>query len=148
MIQGYKRGMVKEIVSAISLVFLCGLVVLLGWGLHSYINKETAAILLIAILLGVLAITHHLISLVLLPIKLLAKLPVIKWLDKLMGMVFAGVEVLLTLWVVDALVRIFTQDLGVLGEVILSVISGNSVLTWIAEHNLLRYWLQTYSPWI
>jgi uncharacterized membrane protein required for colicin V production len=148
MIQGYKRGMVKEIVSAISLVFLCGLVVLLGWGLHSYVNKETAAILVVAILLGVLLIAHHLISLLLLPIKLLAKFPVIKWLDKLLGMVFAGLEVLLTLWVVDTLVRMFYQDLGVLGEVIIMTISGNPVLGWIAEHNLLRYWLQTYSSWI
>jgi hypothetical protein len=147
-IQGYKRGMVKEIVSAISLIFLCCLVVLLGLGLQSYVKKEVAAILVVAILLGVLAIAHHLISLVLLPAKLLAKLPVIKWLDKLLGMVVGAVEVLLVLWVVDALVRTFYQELGIMGELIVSGIAGNSVLTWISSHNLLLYWLHSFSTWI
>jgi uncharacterized membrane protein required for colicin V production len=146
-IQGYKRGMVKEIISAISLIFLCCLVVLLGLGLQSYVKKEIAAILVVVILLGVLAIAHHLISLVLLPAKLLAKLPVIKWLDKLLGMVVGAVEVLLVLWVVDALVLTFYQKLGILGELIVSGIAGNPVLAWISSHNMVLYWLQNFSSW-
>jgi hypothetical protein len=147
-IQGYKRGMVKEIISAISLIFLCCLVVLLGLGLQSYVKKEIAAILLVVILLGVLAISHHLISLVLLPAKLLAKLPVIKWLDKLLGMVIGAAEVLLVLWVVDALVLTLYQKLGIIGELIVSGISGNPVLSWISSHNMVLYWLHNFSPWI
>jgi hypothetical protein len=147
-IQGYKRGMVKEIVSAISLIFLCCLVVLMGWGLQSYIKKEGVAVVVVVILLAVLAIAHHLISLVLLPIKLLTKLPVIKWLDKLMGMIVGAVEVLLVFWVIDALVLAFYQDLGILGELIVSGINGNPVLTWKSSHNLILYWSQSFSSWI
>jgi uncharacterized membrane protein required for colicin V production len=141
--EGYKRGMVKEIVSFVSLLFLCAFVMLMAWGLKSYVQKETMAIVLVLILLGVLGIAHHLISLILLPAKILAKLPVIKWVNKLLGMVIGALEVPVFLWVLFALVMLFQEHLGVLGDLVISGISKNPILDWLYYHNILVKWLYT-----
>ena len=42
--EGYKRGMVKEIISFISLIVLCVIAVLIGSGLQSYSEGEYAGV--------------------------------------------------------------------------------------------------------
>lgn len=82
---GYKKGMVKEIISFVSLIVMCIVVVLISAGLHSYMEKEVLGIVVAVLLLAVLGIAHHLLQVVFFSAKLISKLPVISWGNKVLG---------------------------------------------------------------
>lgn len=140
MSDGYKKGMVKEIVSVISMIVLCIVLALLAYGASSYFDGQFAGVVVAVILLGVLGLAHHLINVVLLPAKLLAKLPIVKFLDKLLGILFGAIEVCFVLWTLYALIMMF--NLGVIGQIILSYTQESAILTWFYQHNYLAHWVE------
>lgn len=134
-IDGYKKGMVKEIISFVSLVFMSILMLLVGAGLHSYMNKEILGVIIAVLLLVILGIAHHILKLVFFSAKLIAKLPVIHRADKVLGMVVGALEVLFMLWTIYALNMYF--NLGVLGRLLIEYSRDSQLLTWIYEYNML-----------
>lgn len=132
---GYKKGMVKEIISFVTLVLMCVVVVLLGIGLRSYMEKEIVGVVIAALLLVVLGIAHHMLKLVFFSAKLISKLPIVSSADKLCGMVVGLLEVILVLW--TAYIFIMYFEMGMLGNLIMEYSRDSGVLTWIYEHNLL-----------
>lgn len=139
-VDGYKKGMVKEIISFISLLFLCLVVALIGNGLSSYYDGKFLNVAVMILFLAVLGIVHHLINIATLPAKLVAKLPVVHSVDKILGIAVGILETVLILWTVYALVML--TDMGMIGEFILQGTAQNPVLTWLYEHNQLAGWLQ------
>jgi len=134
-VNGFHKGMVKTIISFISLIFLSALAVLLAAGLHSYLTKDYVQLVIAVILLCVLKIIHHLLGVVYLPAKLVSKLPVVKTGNKLLGIVVGVLETVLILWTVYALIMLF--GLGDIGTQILGYVAENPVLEWFYEHNYL-----------
>lgn len=132
---GYKKGMVKEIISFVSLIVMCIVVVLIGAGLHSYMKKEVLGIVVAVLLLAVLGIAHHLLQVVFFSAKLLSKLPVISWGNKVLGMVVGALEVLLLLWTLYTFIMYF--GLGMVGELIIEYTSQSQLLTWVYQLNML-----------
>ena len=140
MYDGYNKGMVKEIISFVSLVFLCLVAVLIGNGLHSYYDGKVLNVVVMVLLLAVLGIAHHLINVVVLPAKLLAKLPIVKSLDQILGIVVGIAEPVLILWTIYTFSMI--MDLGGLGEYILQSTADSKILSWLYEYNQLAGWIQ------
>ena len=136
---GYKKGMVKEIISFISLIVLCVVAALIGIGLDSYMDKEYMGVVIAVLLLCVLGIVHHLLGIVFFSAKLVSKLPVISWVDKLLGMVVGVLEVVLLLWTVYLFVMY--AGLGMLGQQILVYTEESDILSWIYKYNLLADWV-------
>lgn len=134
-VRGYKRGMVKSIISLVSLLVLCVMAVLLANGISSYNQGKTFHVILMVILLAVLGLVHYLLSVVFFSAKLVSKLPVIHSVDKLLGIVFGLVETILLLWTVYTFVMM--MNLGRIETTILECTSENSILTWFYQHNLL-----------
>ena len=134
-ISGYKRGMVKAIISLVSLVILCVVVSLLAYGISSYNGGDIFHVLLTVILLTVLGLVHHLLSAVFFSAKLIAKLPVVHSLDKLLGIVFGLVETVLILWTFYTFVMM--MDLGEIGNMIKVWTNESRLLTWFDLHNYL-----------
>lgn len=132
---GYKKGMVKEIISFVSLIVMCIVVVLISAGLHSYMEKEVLGIVVAVLLLAVLGIAHHLLQVVFFSAKLLSKLPVISWGNKVLGMVVGALEVVLLLWTLYTFIMYF--GLGMLGQLIVEYTSQSQLLTWVYELNML-----------
>lgn len=132
---GYKKGMVKEIISFISLIIMCVVVLLLGVGLHSYMEKEFVGVLIAVLLLAVLGIAHHILKLIFFSAKLISKLPIIHWADKLLGMVVGALETVLVLWTVYTFIMYFR--LGMIGSLIIEYSRDSEILTWLYEHNML-----------
>ncbi len=132
---GYKKGMVKEIISFVSLIVMCIVVVLISAGLHSYMEKEVLGIVVAILLLAVLGIAHHLLQVVFFSAKLLSKLPVISWGNKVLGMVVGALEVVLLLWTLFTFIMHF--GLGMLGQLIVEYTSQSQLLTWLYELNML-----------
>lgn len=137
---GYKKGMVKAVISLISLVILCVVVTLLANGISSYHDGNFFHVVLVAILLTLLGLVHHLLGVVFFSAKLVTKLPVVHSLDKLLGIVFGLVETLLILWTVYTFVMM--MDLGMIGKMIIVWTEENTLLTWFYKHNFLAYGIE------
>lgn len=135
MVNGYKRGMVKAVISLVSLVILSVVVTLLANGIGSYHSGNMFQVALVVVLLAVLGLVHHLLSVVFFSAKLVAKLPVIHILDRLLGILFGLVEAVLILWTIYTFVMM--MDLGVIEEKIVAYTQDNSLLTWLYQHNYL-----------
>lgn len=140
---GYRKGMVKEIISFITLIFLCLVVALVGNGLSSYYDGKFLNVVVVTVLLALLSIVHHLINVVVFPAKLLAKLPVVHSLDKILGIAVGILETVLILWTIYTFVMM--MDLGMVGEFIVQSTAENSILTWLYRNNQLAGWLQILS---
>ena len=91
MVDGYKKGMVKEIISLVSMVILCLVAALIANGVHSYFDGKFFNVVIAVVVLTVLGIVHHLLSLLFFSAKLVAKLPVIHFVDKILGIAFGAV---------------------------------------------------------
>ena len=137
---GYKKGMVKEIVSLISMIVLCGVVALIAGAVSSYHDGKVFNLIITVVMLALLGIVHHLLGVVFFSAKLVSKLPVIHFLDKLLGVVFGVFEVVLVLWTIYTFVMM--MDLGAIGQMLLSYTEESSVLTWIYRHNYLAYGIE------
>jgi len=139
---GLKKGIVKEVVSLVSLLILCLVVALIGGGVHSYMNGKIISVIVIVILLALVGIVHHLINVVLFPAKLLAKLPIISSVDKWLGAVFGALEIVLLLWTLYTFVMM--MDLGAIEEVIINYTKQSKILTWFYQYNYLAYWVEGF----
>lgn len=139
-VSGYKKGMVKAIISLVSLVILCVVATLLANGISSYNNGKVFHVILVVVLLAVLALVHHLLSVVFFSAKLVAKLPVVHSLDKLLGIVFGLIETILILWTIYTFAMM--MDLGVIEDLIVIGTNENSLLTWLYQHNYLAYGIE------
>lgn len=138
--QGYKRGMVKEIISFVSLIVLCVVAALIVNGMQSYMEKQYVGVVIAILLLCVVGIVHHLLGVVFFSAKLISKLPVIHWTDKLLGMVAGVLETVLILWTVYLFVM--KSGLGMLGQQILVYTQENPILSWLYRYNFLAIWVE------
>ncbi len=137
---GYKKGMVKEIISLISMAILCAVVALLAGGISSYHDGKIFNVIIAIILLGLIGIAHHLLGVVFFSAKLVSKLPVVSFVNKLLGIVFGVFEVVLMLWTVYTFVMM--MDMGAIGQIILSYTEESKILTFIYRHNYLAYGME------
>lgn len=134
---GYKKGMVKEIISLVSMAVLCAVAALIAEGIGSYNDGRIFNVVVAGVLLVVLLIVHQLLKAVFFSAKLVSKLPVVHFMNKLLGAVFGVLEVVLLLWTVYTLTMML--KLGAIGEIIISYTRESPVLVWVYEHNYLAY---------
>ena len=134
-INGYKNGLVKELINCISLLVLSILAVLLSSVLKSYTEKQFVQLITMIIMVLILVIAHKLLKAALDGIKVLASLPLIKSVNKLAGILFGVIETVIFVWFALCLIGMF--DLGTVGEYINSYIGDSRLLTYLYENNLL-----------
>lgn len=139
-VDGYKKGMVREIISVISLICLCIVAALIGNGVNSYLHGELINAVFAVLLLVLLSIAHHFLNLLLFPAKLISKLPVVHFVDKLLGIAVGVLETILILWTIYTFIII--MDTGMIGIFIQDCTAENPVLTWLYEHNQLAGWIE------
>ena len=66
---GYKKGMVSEVVALITMIVLCLTVALVANGVNSYLDGKILNVMIMIILFSVLGIAHHFLKLALLDRK-------------------------------------------------------------------------------
>lgn len=145
---GYNRGMVKELISLITLALMCVVVVILVALLHFVEASEAAGIIVAIILLLLLGIAHHFLRLLFFSAELVTKLPVISLGDKLLGMVVGAVETLFLVWMIYTFADAF--DLGRIEEIIREGTRNSEILTKIEGWNPLPALVNKaleYIPW-
>lgn len=139
-VDGYKKGMVKSVISFVSLIILCIVVALIGNGLQSYFDGQVLNVVIMVLLLCVLGIAHHLLGIVFFSAKLISKLPIVHSVDKVLGVVVGILETVLIVWTIYTFTMML--DMGMIGTQIVEYTRENNVLTWFYEHNYLAYWVQ------
>ncbi len=135
MVDGYRKGIVKEVISLVSLVVLSVVAAMIAYGVNSYHDGKVFNVVVIAVLLILLLVAHHLLGLVFFSAKLATKLPVVHFVDKLLGIVFGAFEVILVLWTLYAFMMM--MDIGAIGQLIRECTQKSETLTWIYDHNYL-----------
>lgn len=141
-VDGRKKGMVKEVVSLITMLVLSIFAALAAYGLSSYHDGKVFNVIVVVILLILLMMGHRMLSLFLFSAKLISKLPIVHFADKLLGIVFGVFEVILVLWTLYAFIMM--MDIGAIGQIILSYTEESSILQWIYQHNYLALGIQRF----
>ncbi|MCM1561233.1 MAG: CvpA family protein [Butyrivibrio sp.] len=139
-VDGYKKGMVKEIISLVSMAVLCAVAALIAGGVSSYNKGRIFNVIAAVLLLLLVVFVHQLLKFVFFSAKLLSKLPVVHFVNKLLGMVFGVFEVILLLWTVYTLIMML--DLGAIEQIIVSYTQESKALVWLYEHNYLAYLIE------
>ncbi|MBO4807667.1 MAG: CvpA family protein [Lachnospiraceae bacterium] len=145
-VDGYKNGIVKEIISLITLVILALATVLISRAISAYFDKQIINMAAAVLMFLILCLAHTALKFVFFSAKLISKLPVISTFNKLIGGLFGVVETILFAWVIFTFAMY--MDLGVLGEEIMLYTKDNAVLTFIYERNYLAYGASQIIPHI
>lgn len=141
MVSGFKKGAVKEVIMLITLILTCITIALIANGLKNYTTGHVVNVILVIVLLSILGVVHLLLKPLFLSAKLISKLPVVSWLDKLLGIAAGAAETILMLWTLYFFVSI--MDLGTIGARILQDTRDNGILLWLFQHNYLTSLLQS-----
>ena len=139
-VDGYKKGMVRALISLISLLITCVVLFLLGNALSSYFDGRFFNVIITLLLLAAIGLVHHLLNVVFFSAKVISKLPIVHSLDKLLGIVVGILETVLIVWTIYAF-NIF-RDLGTLGQVIVDYTRDSKILTCLYENNYLAYLIE------
>jgi len=137
---GYKKGMVKSIISFVSLIVLCVVVALIGNGLRNYMSGDFISLIVIVLLLGIVGIVNHLLGVVFFSAKILSKLPIIHSADKLLGIVFGILKTVFIVWTIYILASLF--DMGMFETYLTQYTNNSRILLWFYENNYLAQGLQ------
>lgn len=110
-IAGFKKGMVGEIISLISMVVaLISLYVVLQI-INSYMNDNFSNIIKMAIILIFIGLVYKVANLIFTSLKLIAKLPVISSLNRLLGALVGAVEAVIIILILIQVLRFFSYPI-------------------------------------
>lgn len=137
---GYKKGLVKSVISLVSLIFTCIVAIILGNVFYSYNDGEMFNVILLILLLCVIGVVRHLLGLLFFSAKVISSLPIVSWVNKLLGMAFGVLETLLLLWTVYKFNTVL--NLGEIGRIIIENTEQSNILTWVEQHNYLAYLIE------
>lgn len=92
MVVGFKKGMVQELLSLVAGVVagICMLLILGAVG--SYFENDIGRVVKIMVVLLSVCIVYRLVNTLFVSLKLISKLPIVKSVDKLLGIVVGFVE--------------------------------------------------------
>lgn len=135
LVHGFKKGFTKEISALISWVvtlFVMSLVIMLYSSFRSSSGKNMVFTI---IFLVIIAVVYSIIRFVFKPAKVIAKLPLFRFLDQLLGIVIGAAEGLVIVWLLYVLNE--SGLLGGLGEMIRTDTAKSQILSMIYEYNYL-----------
>lgn len=133
--RGFKKGMTKEITSLISwtvTLFVMSLIIMLY---TSFYANETQNIIFTVLILVLVGIVYGIVRIFLKSVKLVSKLPVLRFFDKLLGILTGIAKGFLLVWLLYVLNE--AGILGWFGEMIRTDTANSEILTLIYDYNYL-----------
>ena len=140
MVEGYNKGMVRKLISFVSMIITCIVLVLLGNAVTSYMDGEIFGVIVMVLLLCVIGVVRFLLGVVFVPAKLISKLPIVSWADSLLGIVFGALETIVILWTVYVFIMLL--EVGSIGQLILDYTQDSKILSWLYQNNYLAYFIE------
>lgn len=139
---GYQKGLVKSVISILTILialFAVGLIVTI---ISSYAGKQFAELITAIALLMILLMVSQLSRLIFASFKFLSKLPVISWVDKLAGFCFGFGKGILSVWIFFMLLVMFSSNS--ISEYILAAVKDSELLQYLYENNFIMELLMIF----
>lgn len=92
---GFRKGMVQEIISLIAMGVAGICVILILGAIGSYFDQEIGRVIQTVLILFAVCLVYRLVHVVFTSLELVSKLPIVKGLDKLLGVVVGCAEAVL-----------------------------------------------------
>lgn len=140
-VNGYNQGLVKSAGLLISFIISIVIIGVIAGGIESYNTKKWVGVGAAIVLLAVINLIHKCIEIIVTSLKIVTKLPIVSWLDKLAGFVFGLLVGLGTVWIVFILCGYL--DLFGLSQWIIAQVSNSPFLTYLYNHNKIIEFMQT-----
>ncbi len=141
-IKGFKTGMMKEILSFITVIVAVGCIVIAVYAAGQYMDHNymffVAAVIIILLIMVFLNVGKLLVW----PLKILSKLPLVKWIDKLAGIVIGVAKSLLYTWTAFIVIPIVDQPF--ISNIVNENVANSQLLTWIHSNNYMITWFQQF----
>lgn len=137
---GSRNGLVDE-VSALADIVIVSLAVVAGIvAAESALGKNLIGFLVSGIILLIILIARKLLRLVFCSLGLIAKLPVLSGLNRLLGTLAGVIEATVIIWVGFAVISCLRIPVN--GEPLVTLITGNKFLDFLYRHNMLYNFIQ------
>ena len=134
-VKGFRKGLVEGVVRITS--YVIGIIVLsvLVKGIGSFIQGSILNVLMALILLVVIRLLHRIIKLLLDSCRLVSRLPVVKWLDRLGGTLLGIAQMVCLIWALFILFGYF--DILHLNGWILEMVNQSRLLSLLYHTNYI-----------
>ena len=130
-----KRGIVRGICDVISITVASVVVLLIAFAARKYMDHERVLFVATVILLVLLILIYRIIDIFLTTLKIIAKLPVVSFVNKLMGIPFAIAETVILVWAVYCLILI--MDAGAFEVWVMNCVRSNPVMSFLYANNYI-----------
>lgn len=130
---GFKRGLVEGVIRITSDILGIAVLVILVKGIGCFIQGNILSVLMALILLAIIRILHRLVKLLLDSCRLVSRLPVVKWVDRLAGTLLGIARVVCVIWIIFILVGYF--DPGHFNDWLLTQVRESTLLSMIYHTN-------------
>ncbi len=138
-LRGFKNGFAKEVNSLVSL-FMALVVLSMALLLFaSVMEKNTKTIIISVVLLVAVSMVYRLIGVLMKSLETIAKLPVINFINKLLGIGAGALEVLAVFWIIYVIIGSFPT--GQFGEKVMEWTHQSTILINIYNKNYIANWI-------
>lgn len=137
---GSRNGLIDEVGALADTVIVSAMVVSGIVVIESALGKNLIGFLVSGIILLVILIARKLIRVVFCSLGLIAKLPLLNWLNKFLGTLAGVVEATVVIWVGFAVISCLNIPIN--GKPLIALINANRFLDFLYRHNLLYNFIQ------
>lgn len=139
----FKRGLVKEICAVISTIAASIVVLLIAFALRQYFNDSKIIFVTTLVLLFLFLVLYKILATFLTGLKLVAKLPGLNLVDKILGPVLGIVETVLIIWAVYCIAII--MDMGAFSTLMMNCARNNIVMRLLYQYNYMYVLIAPFS---
>ena len=134
-VKGFRKGLVEGVVRITSYVIGIIVLIVLAKGIGSFIQGSILNVLMALILLVVIRLLHRIIKLLLDSCRLVSRLPVVKWLDRLGGTLLGIAQMVCLIWALFIMFGYF--DILQLNGWILEMVNQSRLLSLLYHTNYI-----------
>lgn len=137
---GSRGGLIDEVGALADTVIVSAMVVAGIVVIESALGKNLIGFLVAGIILLVILIARKLIRVVFCSLGLIAKLPLLNWLNKFLGSLAGVIEATVVIWVGFAVISCLNIPIN--GQPLITLITANRFLDFLYRHNMLYNFIQ------
>ena len=139
--RGFKNGLAEEIYRLISLVAALFVLALVIMAVASFRSDEIKNGVISVILLIIIGILLHLFGIIMKSLKAIVKLPIISFLNSVLGLAAGIAEIIVAAWIMYCVIQTFPT--GEFGRQIMAWTQESEWLTKLYEANRITEWLRS-----
>lgn len=134
-INGYKKGMIDELISFVALIAGIALLGIVASVIGNYITKQTSKMVIGIVLFIAIVILMQVAQLISKGLRLIFHLPIISGVNKVAGLALGVLEGIVMLWIVFIVLQFFT--FGNIGVKIMEGVRQSAFLTYLYQNNYI-----------